>query len=65
MKFSVTYPLITHPASPELMTRGAVTGFARTAEASGFDGIGFTDHPAPTERWLKAGGHDALDPSWP
>jgi len=62
MKFTVTYPLITHPASPELMTRGAVTEFARTAEAAGFDGIGFTDHPAPTDRWLKAGGHDALDP---
>ena len=31
-------------------------------EAAGFDGIGFTDHPAPTHRWLEAGGHDALDP---
>ena len=62
MKFSVTYPLITHPASPELLTRRAVTEFARAAEAAGFDGIGFTDHPAPTDRWLKAGGHDALDP---
>ena len=62
MKFSVTYPLITHPASPELLTREAVTQFARMAETAGFDGIGFTDHPAPTDRWLKAGGHDALDP---
>ncbi len=62
MKFSVTYPLVTHPASPELLSRAAVTDFARTAEAAGFDGIGFTDHPAPTDRWLNAGGHDALDP---
>ena len=62
MRFSVTYPLITHPASPEFMTRRAVTEFAKSAEAAGFDGIGFTDHPAPTDRWLKAGGHDALDP---
>ena len=62
MKFSVTYPLVTHPASPELLSRAAVTDFARTAEAVGFDGIGFTDHPAPTDRWLNAGGHDALDP---
>ena len=36
--------------------------FARAAEEAGFDGIGFTDHPAPTHRWLAAGGHDALDP---
>src|ERR1700722_4207113 len=62
MKFSVTYPLITHPASPELMTRRAVTEFAKSAEDAGFDGICFTDHPAPTDNWLKAGGHDALDP---
>jgi probable F420-dependent oxidoreductase len=62
MRFSVTYPMISHPCSPELMTRGAITRFARTAEDSGFDGIGFTDHPAPTDKWLKAGGHDALDP---
>jgi probable F420-dependent oxidoreductase len=62
MKFSVTYPMIAHPCSPELVTREAVTRFARTAEGSGFDGIGFTDHPAPTDKWLKAGGHDALDP---
>src|ERR1700680_3754442 len=62
MKFSVTYPLIIHPSSPELMTREAVSRFARTAEDSGFNGIGFTDHPAPTAKWLHAGGHDALDP---
>jgi probable F420-dependent oxidoreductase len=62
MNFSVTYPLVNHPASPELLTREAIMRFAQTAEASGFDGIGFTDHPAPTDRWLSAGGHDALDP---
>ena len=30
--------------------------------AAGFSGFGFTDHPAPTQRWLETGGHDALDP---
>ena len=34
----------------------------QAAEQAGFDGLGFTDHPAPTQRWLEAGGHDALDP---
>ena len=62
MRFSVTYPLIMHPSSPDLMTRGAVKQFCQTAERSGFDGIGFTDHPAPTAKWLHSGGHDALDP---
>ena len=62
MRFFVTYPLVAHPSSPDLLTRDAIKQFSQTAELSGFDGIGFTDHPAPTARWLRAGGHDALDP---
>lgn len=62
MKFSVTYPLVTHPYNPAFLTKDALVRFARTAEEAGFSGIGFTDHPAPTHRWLEAGGHDALDP---
>ena len=62
MRFSVTYPLAAGRCSAEFATRRGVVEFARAAEEAGFDGIGFTDHPAPTHRWLKAGGHDALDP---
>ena len=62
MQFSVTYPLVAHPHNPEFVTGDAVAHFSRTAETAGFSGIGFTDHPAPTQRWLEAGGHDALDP---
>jgi len=58
----VTYPLVQHPYSPELVSKDALVRFAQTAEAAGFDGMGFTDHPAPSHRWLQAGGHDALDP---
>ncbi|HEY5384814.1 MAG TPA: TIGR03619 family F420-dependent LLM class oxidoreductase, partial [Acidimicrobiales bacterium] len=62
MNYWVTYPLTTHPYNPEFTTKEGLTRFCQVAEAAGFAGIGFTDHPAPTERWLKAGGHDALDP---
>jgi probable F420-dependent oxidoreductase len=62
MKHWVTYPLIAHPYDPAFVTKDALVRFAQTAEAAGFDGIGFTDHPAPSHRWLQAGGHDALDP---
>lgn len=62
MRHVVTYPLIAHPYSPELVTKRALVRFATRAEELGFDGIGFTDHPAPSHRWLTHGGHDALDP---
>jgi probable F420-dependent oxidoreductase len=62
VRFSVTYPLVSHPAHADLLSRDAILKFCRTAEDGGFDGIGFTDHPAPTAKWLNSGGHDALDP---
>jgi len=62
MRFSVTYPLVAHPYDPEFLTHNALTQFCQVAEESGFDGVGFTDHPAPTAKWLRSGGHDALDP---
>lgn len=62
MKHWFTYPLVTHPYNPEFMSREGVLRVAQAAEEAGFAGIGFTDHPAPSHKWLNAGGHDALDP---
>ena len=62
MNYWVTYPMTAHPYNPEFTTKAALTRFCQVAEEAGFQGVGFTDHPAPTDRWLKAGGHDALDP---
>jgi probable F420-dependent oxidoreductase len=62
MKFTITHPMHSHPYNPELVTGAGIATVAAAAEAAGFDGFGFTDHPAPTQRWLQAGGHDALDP---
>jgi probable F420-dependent oxidoreductase len=62
VQFSVTHPLITHPYHPDLVTGSCVMAMATAAEEAGFDGYGFTDHPAPSQKWLSGGGHDALDP---
>ena len=62
MKHWTTYPLLAHPFKPEFVSRRGITRFAQAAEAAGFDGVGFTDHPAPSHKWLTSGGHDALDP---
>ena len=62
MRFTFTHPMHSHPYNPELVTGSGIATVAAAAEAAGFDGFGFTDHPAPTQRWLEAGGHDAVDP---
>ena len=62
MHFTITHPMHRHPYNPELVSGAGIATVAAAAEAAGFAGFGFTDHPAPTQRWLDAGGHDALDP---
>jgi len=62
MHHRLTYPFIAHPYNGEFASKASIIRFAEAAEAAGFDGIGFTDHPAPSQKWLLAGGHDALDP---
>jgi probable F420-dependent oxidoreductase len=62
MRFTITHPMSSHPYNPELVSGSGVAAVAAAAEAAGFSGFGFTDHPAPTQRWLESGGHDALDP---
>jgi probable F420-dependent oxidoreductase len=62
MQFSIGFPLPHHPLNPDFVTPDFVAEFAQTAEASGFSGVYLTEHPIPSDRWLAAGGHDALDP---
>ena len=62
MRFTFTHPMHSHPYNPELVDGRGVAAVAVAAEAAGFSGFGFTDHPAPTQKWLQNGGHDTLDP---
>ncbi|BDB39950.1 MULTISPECIES: LLM class F420-dependent oxidoreductase [Mycobacterium] len=62
MRFTITHPMHSHPYNPELAGGAGIATVAAAAEKAGFHGFGFTDHPAPSQRWLDAGGHDSLDP---
>ncbi len=62
MRFSLTYPLMSHGCDPAFLEKRNLIRFAQAAEAAGFHGMGFTDHPAPSQAWMASGGHDALDP---
>ena len=59
--------LIQHPEpvgiERDLFDAGTVVTVAKAVEDAGWDGLAFTEHPAPGYRWLaEGGGHQTLDP---
>lgn len=61
MKFTVEYPVSAPGYDPALVGPEGMTEIARAVEAGGYDAIAFTEHPAPSKKWLDAGGHESLD----
>jgi probable F420-dependent oxidoreductase len=61
MKFTVDYPIVTACYDPALVTAAGMTRVAQAAEEYGYDAISFSEHPAPSAKWLNAGGHESLD----
>ncbi|OAA27397.1 putative F420-dependent oxidoreductase, Rv2161c family [Frankia sp. EI5c] len=61
MRFTVDYPVGGPGHDSALLTRAGVSAVARAAERTGFDAIAFTEHPAPSLKWLRHGGHETLD----
>jgi probable F420-dependent oxidoreductase len=58
----VEYPVLSDVDSGAWLDPANIAEFARTAEAAGVDAISFTDHPAPSKKWLDGGGHETFDP---
>jgi len=61
MRFVFQYPDY-DGSDGDMLDAGPVIDLGAAAEAAGWDGFAFTEHPAPTKRWLDAGGHQSLDP---
>src|SRR4051794_35272743 len=61
MRFTVQYPLTISGYSSDFLQAAAMVRFARAAEEAGFSAIAVTEHPAPSQKWIQAGGHDRLD----
>lgn len=62
MRFMLEYPVAHTSYSKEFLDPEVMSAVAVNAEKAGFSAIGFTDHPAPSDKWMRAGGHDSLDP---
>jgi probable F420-dependent oxidoreductase len=61
VKFTVDYPIVNVGYDPALVTAAGLTTVAQAAEQCGYDAISFSEHPAPSSKWLNAGGHESLD----
>jgi probable F420-dependent oxidoreductase len=61
VRFILQYPEASG-SGIDLLDAGAIPEIAAAAEAAGWHGIALTEHPAPSSRWLEAGGHQSLDP---
>jgi probable F420-dependent oxidoreductase len=62
MRFTVEYPIGSPGFDPAFLDPAAMTRFVGAVEALDFDALGFTEHPAPSKKWLDSGGHESLDP---
>lgn len=62
MRFVLQHPVGSRSCAPEFLGPDAVIRLAQAAEDAGFDALAFTEHPAPSHKWLMGGGHDTLDP---
>ncbi|MCU1538334.1 MAG: hypothetical protein JWP82_2685, partial [Humibacillus sp.] len=61
MKLTVEYPVGGPGFDRALLSRAGVTRVVRRADELGYDALALTEHPAPSQRWLEAGGHETLD----
>jgi probable F420-dependent oxidoreductase len=61
LRVTVDYPASVRGYDPGLLSPDGMRRVAVAAEEAGLDAIAFTEHPAPSKRWLDAGGHEALD----
>lgn len=62
MRFTLQLPTDRVAEGEEFVSAEAIAELARAVERAGFDAAFVTDHPAPEDRWLRSGGHQALDP---
>jgi probable F420-dependent oxidoreductase len=61
MRYIYQYPEV-EGTDTEMLDTGDVAELAVAVEAAGWDGFAFTEHPAPSARWLASGGHQSVDP---
>lgn len=61
MKFAVQHGIGDPNWSPAVIEPAALASFARASEECGWSALAFTDHPAPSSRWVHGGGEGSSE----
>lgn len=62
MKYVLEYPSELPSASDVFLQPTVIREIATAAEGSGFSAVALSEHPAPSLKWRRNGGHNTLDP---
>ena len=62
MKFVLEYPSEQPGAPADFLRPEVIREVAARAEGAGFDAVALSEHPAPSAKWRRNGGHETLDP---
>jgi probable F420-dependent oxidoreductase len=62
MKFTLEYPSEVPSAPADFLQPSIMRSVVTCAEAVGFSAVAVSEHPAPSIKWFRNGGHNTLDP---
>lgn len=63
MRFTLEYPSEARDAADGFLEPDVMARLGAQAERCGFSAIALSDHPAPSEKWRRNGGHDTVEPA--
>lgn len=62
MKYTLEYPSELPTAADDFLLPEVIGALTTAAEESGFAAVALSEHPAPSVKWRRNGGHNTLDP---
>lgn len=62
MKYTLEYPSELPTASDDFLRPEVIRDVVAAAERAGFAAVALSEHPAPSVKWRRNGGHNTLDP---
>ena len=62
MRYVLEYPSEQPTAPTDFLRPDVIREVAVRAEQVGFDAVALSEHPAPSAKWRRNGGHETLDP---